>query len=422
MKKILLFSFLAVFAAHAQSPATTATVDDSSPAGTITSSADNTENTKDKAAPAQQQDALKVALGTALFFDVNLSKNRTMSCATCHDPKTAFVDLRGNGVANMASLGDDGVSLGDRNAPTAAYAKFFPVFQKNTGKNKDKSAFLGGQFLDGREPDLAGQAGGPPVNPIEMGMPDKASVVARIKENPTYLQQFAAIYGKTVFDNTESAYAAMTDAIEVFEKTDFFSPFDSKYDRFLRGEYELTVLEDLGRSLFFSNNNTNCSTCHMLTREDDPKETFSNFEYRNIGVPENTALRAKNGVKVADLGLYQNPLAQTDDNKGKFKVPTLRNVAVTGPYMHNGVFADLRTVIEFYDQYNNPLRKLNPETGQAWRAPEVEQNIALDELKAKILTERKVDALVAFLKILTDKRYEPMLETLEQKTEQQKTE
>ncbi|PIE45650.1 MAG: methylamine utilization protein MauG [Gammaproteobacteria bacterium] len=352
----------------------------------------------------------KESLGLALFFDVNLSKNRTMSCSTCHDPNSGFVDLRGNGVDSMASLGDDGHSIGDRNAPTASYAMFSPHFQANKGKNKKESAFIGGQFLDGREPTLAGQAGGPPLNPIEMGMPDKASVVARLKENPGYVTQFKTIYGDSIFDDVDKAYTAMTEAIESFEETDFFAPFDSKYDRFLRGEYELTVLEDLGRSLFFSNNNTNCSTCHKLRREDDPRETFTNFEYRNIGVPENVALRAKNGVTAKDLGLYQNPKAQTDDNKGKFKVSTLRNIAVTGPYMHNGVFKDLRTVVEFYDKYNNPKRQINPETGKPWGDPEVSDNIALEELKSKALTDRKIDALVAFMKTLTDRRYEHLLE------------
>ncbi len=358
--------------------------------------------------------AMKVALGTALYFDINLSKNRTMSCATCHDPATAFVDQRNQVADNMASLGDDGQSIGDRNAPTAAYAMFFPVFQKNTGSRKDKSAFLGGQFLDGREPDLAGQAGGPPLNPIEMGMPDKASVVARIRENPAYVGQFQAIYGDDVFQNVDKAYASMADAIGEFEKgEELFAPFDSKYDRFLRGEYELTVLEDLGRSLFFSNANVSCSTCHKLQREDHPREVFSNFEYHNIGVPTNVALRKLNGVTATDFGLWHNPKAQFPESKGKFKVPTLRNVAVTGPYMHNGVFKDLRTVVLFYDKYNNPERKLNPETGKPWGEPEVPDNLALDDLKAQAMTDRKIDAMVAFLKTLTDKRYEPMLEQAE---------
>lgn len=361
----------------------------------------------------------KVMLGTALFFDTNLSKNRTQSCATCHDPARAFTDGRDNGVAAAVSLGDDGKSLGDRNAPTAAYAMFFPLFQKNTGKNQKLSAFLGGQFLDGREPDLAGQAGGPPLNPVEMGMPDKASVVARLQENAAYVTQFKAIYGEHIFDDHEKAYAAMTDAIATFEQTEFFAPFDSKYDRFLRGEYQLTALEDLGRSLFFSNNNTNCATCHTRYAEDDPRETFTNFEYRNIGVPVNQLVRQKNGAPI-DLGLFQNAKAAGDKaNRGLFKVPTLRNVAVTPPYMHNGVFQDLETVILFYDQYNNPDHKINPETGKPWGAPEVAETISHEELKAKALNDRKVAALVAFLKTLTDARYEPLLAEME-KTAQAK--
>lgn len=376
-------------------------------------------NKKLSQAQSKQQQAMKVALGTALFFDTNLSKNRTMSCATCHNPETAFVDQRNKVSGNMASLGDDDKSVGDRNAPSAAYAMFFPTFAKNTGKKESqaRSAFIGGQFLDGREPDLAGQAGGPPLNPIEMGMPDKASVVDRIIENPAYKMQFKLLYGDDIFTDKDQAYAAMADAIATFEQTEtMFAPFDSKYDRFLRGEYELTVLEDLGRSLFFSNNNTNCATCHVQKVEDAPREVFSNFEYHNIGVPENTALRQLNGVTAKDYGLWQNSHAEIDDSKGRFKVPTLRNVAVTGPYMHNGVFKDLRTVIEFYDQYNNPDRKNNPETGKPWRNPEVADNLALDELKSKKLTDRKVDALVAFLKILTDKRYETLLESQEKTT------
>ncbi len=353
-----------------------------------------TQETKQKTKTHNQKKMLKMALGTALFFDVNLSKNRTMSCATCHNPSTAFVDQRGNGVDSMASLGDDGHSLGDRNAPSAAYAMFFPEFQENKGKTKDKSAFLGGQFWDGRESNLAGQAGGPPTNPIEMGMPDKLSVVNRIKENGVYIKQFKTIYGDDIFENTEKAYGAMADAIATFEQEkSLFAPFDSKYDRFLRGEYELTVLEDLGRSLFFSENNVNCSTCHKLKREDAEGEVFTNFEYRNIGTPENTELRAKNGATATDYGLWHNPKAQTEDSKGKFKVPTLRNVAVTGPYMHNGVFKDLRTVILFYDKYNNPKSRINPETGKVWREPEVTQNLALDEFDKryeKLLEKQKV--------------------------------
>lgn len=129
-------------------------------------------------------------------------------------------------------------------------------------------------------------------------------------------------------------------------------------------------------------------------------------------MPVNKELRVKNGMKkdFIDGGIYDNPQVNDINLKGKFKIPTLRNVAVTGPYMHNGVFKDLKTVIEFYDQYNNPNRKINPETGKPWDKPEYALTIDKAELKARPLTDKHVDALVAFLKTLTDKRYEYLIE------------
>lgn len=348
----------------------------------------------------------KISLGKVLFSDVNLSKNRTQACATCHNPDFAFVDNRDNGVKKQASLGDDGHSLGDREAPSAAYAMFSPKFHYDEKKKK----YIGGQFWDGREATLAGQAGGPPLNPIEMGLPSKEFAVKRLKENVYYVEMFKKIYGNDIFKDSNKAFKSMADAIASFEKTKEFAPFDSKYDRFLKGEYELTPLEDLGRSLFFSNNNNSCANCHVFKGEDKKGETFTNYEYHNIGTPINKALRAKNGVKTIDKGLLNNPAVSDEKELGKYKVPTLRNVAVTGPYMHNGVFEDLETVVLFYDKYNNKKTAINPETNKKWQDPEVKETISLEELKAKALTQRKVDALVAFMKTLTDKRYEHLLE------------
>ncbi|MFW2606221.1 cytochrome-c peroxidase [Aliarcobacter butzleri] len=357
------------------------------------------------------EDMKKEDLGRILFFDVNLSKNRTQSCATCHNPDAGFVDDRDNGVKKMASLGDDGKSLGDRQAPTASYAKFSPVFHFDEKTKK----YVGGQFWDGREATLEGQAGGPPLNPVEMGMSDKKAVVDRLKENSLYVDSFKKIFGADIFKNDDKAYEAMTIAIASFERTDEFSPFDSKYDRYLKGEYDLTPLEDLGKSIFFSNNNNSCANCHVLKGEDKEGETFTNYQYHNIGTPANNELRAKNGVKAIDEGLLANSNVSDVAQKGKHKVPTLRNVAVTGPYMHNGVFKDLKTVVEFYDKYNNKDRNIDPETNKPWDEPEVKDNISLQELKANKLTDRKVEALVAFMKLLTDKKYEHLLEEQEKK-------
>ena len=164
----------------------------------------------------------KETLGQALFFDKNLSKNRTQACATCHNPEQAFTDNRHNGISKMASLGDDEKSLGDRQAPSTMYAMFSPHFHFD----KETKKYKGGQFWDGREATLAGQAGGPPLNPIEMGMGSKEEVVERLKENPYYLQTFKDIYGEDIFKDTQKAYFAMTDSIEKFEMTEQFAPFD----------------------------------------------------------------------------------------------------------------------------------------------------------------------------------------------------
>ncbi len=350
-------------------------------------------------------------LGEALFFETNLSLNRTQSCATCHDPEYGFADPRETRAGRAVSLGDDGESLGDRNAPTASYAAFTPAFTQT-----ESEVWVGGMFHDGREPDLEGQAGGPPLNPIEMGMPDKASVVERLREAPAYVAAFTSLWGTGVFEDTDQAYRAMTEAIAAFERTNVFAPFDSKYDRYLRGEYTLSADEELGRLLFFSEQFTNCNLCHQLKRSPiDPGETFSNYEYHNIGVPENLQVRGQNGVAVGhvDGGLFENPLVSDPSRRGQFKVPTLRNVAVTGPYMHNGVFDDLRTVVLFYNKYNtrSEARQINPETGATWNAPEYAPTLSVQELThGPALDDQRIDALVGFMKTLTDARYEHLLE------------
>lgn len=346
------------------------------------------------------------ALGEALFFDPNLSKNRTQSCSTCHSPDAGFVDPRQTEAGHAVSLGDDGASLGGRNAPTAGYAALTPAFHRT----KD-GKWAGGLFLDGRAATLEDQAGGPPVNPAEMGMPDHAAVVERLRENPDYIAALQAYVAPDVFDETERAYHGMTQAIAAYERTAEFAPFDSKYDRYLRGAYQLTREEDLGRLLFFSQQFTNCNLCHQLkTSPVDPQETFTNYQYHNIGVPANPALAH---VQSPDQGLLDNPAVDDPAEAGKFKVPSLRNVAVTGPYMHNGVFKDLRTVVLFYNKYNtkSEARQINPETGQPFAAPEVDGTLSMKELTTgPALEDDRIDALVAFLKTLTDARYEDLLE------------
>ena len=369
----------------------------------------------------------KEKLGKSLFFDKNLSKRRETSCATCHDPEHGFVDARFKDVGvdqaifidGALSVGDDGFSLGGRNAPTAAYAMISPKF--------DAKKVLGGQFHDGRAATLKDQAMGPPLDGNEMQMPNKASVVERIKENPKYVEAFKSLYGAKIFDDINASYVAMGQAIGKFEKTDLFAPFDSKYDRLLacaKIKEDITECyidggwtrqEQLGESLFFSNNNTNCKTCHQLKSDLEPEgETFTNYKYENIGTPKNLrALQARVDVGSAtnanatDLGVGKT--VNDASKNGMIKVPTLRNVAITGPYMSNGVFKNLKTVLEFYDHMGEGNRPNNPETGKPWGEPDVNSTINHVDLQMPALNDKKIEALEAFLKTLTDKRYEHLL-------------
>ncbi|MCW0182858.1 MAG: c-type cytochrome [Zavarzinia sp.] len=355
---------------------------------------------------AADAEAGMVQLGRDLFFDTDLSRNRTMACATCHAPEFAFTDPRTTNVGRAVSLGDDGVSIGARNTPTITYAAAAPAF----GTRADH-VHAGGMFMDGRAADLAEQAGGPPLNPIEMAMPDKTSIVERLKEKPDYVRRFRAVFGDTVFASDDAALAAMTKAIASFEATPEISPFDSRYDRYLRGEYVMTAQEELGRVLFFSRQFTNCNLCHQVKAGGAEGETFTNYTFHNIGTPANPDLATGGGP---DLGLAANPLIEDKAAAaGRFKVPSLRNVAVTGPYMHNGVFKDLRTVILFYNKYNTKAerRQIDPETGRPWAPPEVADNLARVELETgPALDDRRIEALIAFLRTLTDRRFEPLLD------------
>ena len=354
-------------------------------------------------------DSNLVDLGRMLFFDTRLSLERTQSCASCHEPGRAFSDPGTNRLAGAVSLGGDDVSLGDRNAPALTYVRFTPEFARRDGE------FTGGLFLDGRADSLVDQAGEPLLNPIEMALPDARAVRDRVRENPAYVELFEQLLGPGALASAGNALRAVATAIAAFESSAEFAPFDSKYDRYLRGEAALTREEELGRILFFSNL-VNCNQCHALdTREARPGEVFTNYRFHNIGVPVNRRAREANGLGVrhVDTGLQQNPRVQDAGAAGRFRVPSLRNVAVTGPYMHNGVFEKLETAIVFYNKYlvGNAASRTNPETGQAWGKPEVPGTVELEILGAgQPLTDRHVKRLVAFLKTLTDRRYEHLLD------------
>ncbi|MBS0240024.1 MAG: c-type cytochrome [Proteobacteria bacterium] len=345
-------------------------------------------------------------LGRALFADRNLSFSRKQNCVSCHSPELAFTDPRVLGdIQGAVSRGGDGHSLGDRNSPTLTYALMTPALHISSSHEP-----IGGMFWDGRAKTIEEQVRDPILNPLEMGMPDEDTVVSRLRANADYREAFTAIFGSDVLADTPKAFSAMEHALAAYLRSSDFASFDSKYDRSLRGEVALSSIESKGRDLFFSNDRSGCSACHSSTPVSGaPNDAFTNFRYYNLGVPKNLTVRRANGGGVLriDHGLLQNPATIDPAFDGKFKVPTLRNVAVTGPYMHNGVFQDLRTAVLFHQRFSKTsIAETNPETGAKWDSAEVGANIDIAKLEAQSLTAEDVDAIIAFLKTLTDQRYE----------------
>jgi cytochrome c peroxidase len=349
-----------------------------------------------------RSDVSLAELGQQLFFDTDLSLSRSQSCASCHNPERAFTDTRDNSVNAAASLGADGVSLGDRQAPSLTYADSVPTFHE-----VEEGRFAGGFFWDGRATTLEHQATSPLYSEIEMALPDAEALTQRLLEKEFYQQAFSELFSADVFETPDAINTAFSAAVAAFQRTDLFSPFDSRYDRYLRGEYQPTIQEMIGMGLFFSKDFANCSHCHQLSSlPNSVGETFSNYQYENIGLPVNASLRSANGKgsDFVDVGFK---------DQGRFRVPSLRNVAVTAPYMHNGIFNELQTVLLFYNKFNTTggTSQTNPETGKDWGEPEIDGHRDMEKLNAGIpMSGRQMDALEAFMRMLTDQRYEHLLQ------------
>lgn len=350
-------------------------------------------------------------LGEALFHDPTLSRDGQQSCSSCHNPEHAFIDTRSNassladGQVGAVSTGQDGHSLGDINTPTITYAAFIPAFHFDP----EEQLFKGGLFLNGRAATLHEQAIQPMLNPVEM-QNTKEGVVAAVKER--YSEQMKTLYGEDIFEDTEKALEGIATSLAAFERSSAFSSFDSKFDRVLEGKEKLTEQEQWGLDLFKNEAKGNCAACHPVPdlNSEPADKLFTDFSYDNLGVPKHQKvhqLTAK-AEQTIDPGLLGNPAVADNSLEGAFRVTTLRNIAVTAPYMHNGVFRDLETVVHFYNS-RDVAGALNPETGAPWQAAEVARTKNTEELGDLGLSNNEVKAVVAFLKTLTDKRYEGLM-------------
>lgn len=318
---------------------------------------------------------------------------------------TGPANISGSGNAIVAS-GIVSGTFGFRNVPMAAYAMFSPVF------TFDADGPAGGQFLDGRAANLAEQAKGPFLNPDEMANSSAEMVINKIR-SAAYANEFSQIWGAGILNDTQGAYERVAASIAAFEKTAQFHRFDSKYDFYLAGRVSLTAQEQRGLALFNNPGKGNCAACHTSVRgSDGSPPLFTDFSYDNLGVPRNTAIPANLNAAFFDLGLC-GP-SRTDLGNpafcGKFKVPSLRNVALTAPYMHNGFFTTLRDVVNFYAtrdtdpsswypgglKFNDlPLQfQINVNT------KEVPMNRHMGDTPA--LSPQDIDDIVDFLGTLTD--------------------
>lgn len=333
----------------------------------------------------------KEQLGKLLFFEKSLSTPVGQDCSHCHKPEFAFADPdTGIPVSKGAVEG----RYGNRNDLPVAYAAFIPPLHKDTVED----IWVGGLFWDGRASSLEEQAMGPPLNPLEMANPDTVSIREKLSIL-AYANMFAEIYGPDALDEPSTAFSNMADAIAAYERSAELNRFDSKYDHFLRGEATLSEQEIRGMGLFVSEQKGHCADCHSITpSEDGTPPLFTDFTYDNLGTPGNpenpyytlSPDLNPDGFDYVDLGLAIT--VNDPAENGKFRVPTLRNVALTPPYMHNGVFKSLFQVVAFYN-----TRDVAP-----WPPPEVKENINMEELGDLGLSNQEVEDIVAFLMTLTD--------------------
>ena len=410
-------------------------------------------------------------LGALIFFDETLSIRQNQACASCHVPEVGWVgedpEINLGGAVYEGSRRN---KLGNRKPPSSAYATQSPVFHLD-----DVLGFTGGNFWDGRATGWtlgspsAEQAQGPFLNPVEQALPDAACVVNRVCEGE-YGDLFRQVWSgqncaikwpANTFgqcnsptgsvrlsaedrERVASAYDQIAYSIAAFEASKASNAFTAKVDAVRAGEADFTDEERLGQSLFTATGKGKCAVCHRGSPPDGPSPLFSDFGYDNLGVPKNPlnpVLLDDPGWADPGLGGFLATLETTvpeyaalaEDNLGKHKVPTTRNVAlgsceaaepgepcIEKAYMHNGYFKTLKQVVKFYntrdvwprcEELETPIYDATADVAmdnECWPAPEVEKNVvAPDNVEGDLvgnlgLSDEEEDALVALMKAMSD--------------------
>jgi len=328
----------------------------------------------------------KIALGDKLFHDKRFSATKQVACAECHDKAKAFTDspLR---TSNGIKKGGKALS-GTRNAPTVVNAAYFDV-----------------QFWDGRSPSLEDQSQHPFINPVEMGLKDHQPILKVVRSDPEYVKAFEQVFGKK---GAQVTMKEVQQAIGAFERTQVAG--DSPFDRYFYGGDAKALTDAQKRGFDLYVNNGRCVSCHVI---EQTQALFTDNRFHNVGVGINDiqndvpalageflkakATLAEVDVKVlgdkrtSELGRFA--ISRDFEGLGAFKTPTLRNVAVTPPYMHDGSLATLKDVVVHYN--NGGVTK--------------EGNPVNDFLSGGIrplnLTEQEIDDLVSFMEALTSPQF-----------------
>lgn len=331
---------------------------------------------------ANPQTPEKVALGEKLFNDKRFSSTGEVNCAQCHKPEKAFTD------SPLKTSEGINKSTGTRNAPTVVNAVYFKA-----------------QFWDGRSPSLEDQALHPFVNPVEMGLKDHQPILNIVRSDPDYGKAFQAVFGKS---GDAVTMTEVTQAIAAFERTKVSG--NSPFDRWFFGKVEdaLTPQQKRGYELFI--NQGRCVSCHVI---EQTQALFTDNRFHNIGegindiqneVPALASefIKAQATMSEVDVKVLSDKrtselgrLAVTKslDDVGSFKTPTLRNVAVTAPYMHDGALKTLRDVVV---HYNN---------GGVNKKGDPVNDFLSGGIRPLNLTDAQVDDLVAFMESLTSPEF-----------------
>jgi cytochrome c peroxidase len=393
------------------------------------------------------------SLGKLIFFDTQLSINRNQSCATCHAPGAGWTGpdqaINAAGTVYAGSIHD---RFGERKPPSSAYSTQSPVLRNQQKNPRKEAVFVGGHFWDGRATGerlgsaAAEQAQGPFLNPVEQALPSAACVVHRVCTG-AYWALARAVFGADACSvgwaadpcapqaagrrlspaddaRVGKTYDAIARAIAAYEASSESDTFTSKFDYVARGRAKFTAEEQRGLQLFRGKGK--CANCHVLESTGGRAALFTDFTYDNLGLPRNPA----NPAYAADPAFVDQGLGgflagradyarHAEAAMGKHKVPTLRNVDLrpdpgfVKAYGHNGYFKSLKGIVHFYATRDaKPACPLRPDgrgyseaqalAAGCWPPPEVARNVNRSELGDLRLTAAEEDAIVAFMKTLSD--------------------